>query len=183
MAKLSYKSFGVTNKIDITNWIALKEKGADLQVFVGTHVYLVPRTSIDDFHIACDSWKITTKKFKYLHSSLTCEKCWGKTRFDWIERTVGINENIRDPSMVESCFKRNPKGMITIYRAVNLSYEGIYHLSSPKIIDGYELCSNCRGTGLRMFKEVMPEYKEYKPKGGISWKELVIDVPDQPHIR
>ena len=183
MAKLFYKRFGVTNKIDITNWIALKEKGTDLQVFVGTHVYLLPNTSIDDFHIACGSRKMINIKFKYLHSSLTCEKCYGKTRVDWVERSTGVKENIRDPSMVESCFKRNPKGMIMIYRAINLSYGGIYHLSSPKIIDGYELCSNCRGTGLRMFKEVMPEYKEYKPKGGISWTELVIDAPTPPHIR
>lgn len=180
MADLFYSNFGLMNKLDIKNWIALKEVEADIQVFLGTHVYLLPGFTIDNFHEACRSSSMNESRFKYLHSSLTCGKCHGKTRLDWIERSVGVKETAKKPNIVGTCFQRNPWGVVKIYRAVNLSYGGIYHLSSPKIIDGHELCSNCRGTGLRMFEEVMSEYKEYLPKGGIPWTELVKDVPKPP---
>lgn len=182
MSKIFYRNLNGNNKLDITNWIAIKEPGDNaeyLQVHIGTHVYALMEMTIDSFHQACRSQKMTDVTYRYLHSSLSCLKCRGKTRLDWIEQSVGVKRDGNIPNNVAIHYKRDGRAPVRIFQ-LPLSYGGIYHLSSPRRVLGTELCNECKGTGIKAFGEAHPIYRQYRPKGGISWDQCVIDVAKPP---
>ena len=182
MSKIFYRNLNGNNKLDITNWIAIREPAEDapyLQVHIGTHVYALMGMTIDSFHKAVRSQKMTNAKYRYLHSSLSCLKCRGKTRLDWIEKSVGVKTDQRIPNRVAIHYMRDGRAPIRIFQ-LPLSYGGIYHLSSPKFVSGNELCNECKGTGIKAFGEAYPAYRQYRPKGDTPWNQLVIDVEKPP---
>lgn len=183
MAQIFYHNLNGKNKLDISNWVAIKEIDGGIHAYINTHVYMIPEITIDQFHDAYRATSMTQYMFKYLHSNLPCEKCKGKTRLDWIEKSVGVNLSEQYRHIARSHYIRDGRKPIGLFRTCNISYDGIYHISSPMIYPGYEPCIKCSGTGLRVFGEIGPLHKYYHPKGGVPWDQSVKDVARPPRYR
>jgi len=183
MAQIFFRNLNGTNKLDITHWIAINENNdGHLEMNIGTHMYAIYDITIDGFHTACRSRKMSEYKFRYKNSTLSCEKCKGKTRLDWIENASSVKDGRAIPNAVKLNFLRNPRGRVTV-RHYNHFHGGTHHLSCPRLIEGYHICHKCLGTGLRKFGEGSILLKHYIPKGGKPWEKDVIDVPQHRRYR
>jgi glycosidase len=147
--------------IPLANWRAIRQHpnhaANSLYVILPNfRMYLIHKFTIEEFHLANYNNELLDIPFEYIKNVLSCEKCHGEGRLDWVELSRG------KPSLVEHAFfhefkyTRHRKGKVYIIKVG----ETPYHVSTAYLRKGYEHCDQCLGTGLVMAKEhlIQSEY-------------------------
>lgn len=105
---------------------------------------------------------------RYIHSSLSCYKCYGRGTTDWVTRIVGKknpSKYLDDEKFIVD--KTAPFFLFNTFMSIEDKKVTLY-ISRVKLEDHLEYCDVCGGTGLFMFSALMDEV----PVGEISTCEL-----------
>lgn len=144
-----------SNTIDITNWrfikrgFYIKDKNMKEEiegVYLKTiQTVFIPNTSIDDilyYDKVCNKETLINKYFieSYYIEPPLCTKCWGKGKFDWVERI--ISPTPRHYKHILNSFQRNIHIKLVFDNNENFVF------SRTMLDPGDEYCSQCLGTGL-----------------------------------
>ncbi len=141
-------------KLYTTNWrIITVNKNTDaIETAVNNfRVFEIHHITVEEF-LANNFAKGTIEKpFRYRSNLLSCGVCHGNGSVDWIQKVV--NYAPPDVSLEPYRYKRNPDH-ITKFKPLAAEYkdDAVIYGSVPKILDGYEICSNCKGTGINSMR-------------------------------
>jgi hypothetical protein len=93
------------------------------------------------------------KPFKYSSSLLSCGICYGSGRVDWIRKAMSRGASLEANASV--MYRRDPNH-ISKFEPLSEHKDiiKVIYGSVPRLIDGNELCSNCKGTGVNSIRLV-----------------------------
>jgi hypothetical protein len=149
-ASISNSQNGKFTKLYIANWRLLRNIVGEKKLLVVIHnfqMFKIHDITLQEFH---DNSKIVSgfieKPFKYCKNSLSCEICDGAGRVDWIQKVM-----VRKPSpffYVTKPYRRDPTKIISLDPLPVHRAENVFG-SIPKLPFGFEICSSCKGSGVR----------------------------------
>ncbi len=145
------RSWGLTRPLyfmHITNWRILCEHETNDTIFVTVgnfKTFEVENLTIEELFAVNTNMDIISRPFKYGFHLLSCDKCHGIGKVDWVKNVINV---MPKHGTLFKTFRRNGKH-ITKFDPP-FSYEGIKSMigSVPIVDDGYELCPSCKGTGI-----------------------------------
>lgn len=143
------------NKLYTTNWrvmTASKKKDTVAVVIHNFKMFEIHGVTIEEF-LANNFTKGTIEKpFTYQINLLSCITCHGEGRVDWIQKAVN-RDNLKGSQKVCMYYRRNSHH-ISRFEPLDIHKDTIdvMYGSIPALFDGYELCSNCKGTGVNSMR-------------------------------
>lgn len=152
VGKLFTHSINSKKFIDLGDWRAIREdyysaeKNTGLFIVIPSFQMLfLPEFTINQLNIANHENMKLDIKYKYMYNTLSCRKCGGHGKLDWVEEATGKKEsyNVHDNGYI-----RDKTRAVSIV-AENLN-DPPYYWSATVIELGYKLCKHCYGSGLYM---------------------------------
>jgi hypothetical protein len=148
------KSKRVTKyKVSIDNWRAIGAKSKN-HLFIITrslHCYSIEGISIEQFIETSNIGLDVPKSGRFERVALACQKCRGRGLIDWVTSAMGAAPYIMDSA---EKFQRDPKSPILMCTTHQLKpYPSPMYFSRCIRIEPYELCKECEGTGLHLFRQ------------------------------
>ena len=154
----SVKKTGVFNKLHTTNWRVMTASRTVETIAVAMSnfkMFEIYNITVEEF-LNNNFIKGTIEKpFKYHCNLLSCGICFGDGCVDWIQKAVSRSTDV--PQMPPA-YRRNLNYIskfepLDEHKNITVAIYG----SAPKIFDGNELCSTCKGTGvnsIRLLKQL-----------------------------
>jgi hypothetical protein len=155
----SVKKKGVFNKLHTTNWRVMTASRTVEAIAVAMSnfkMFEIYNITVEEF-LNNNFIKGTVEKpFKYQCNLLSCGVCLGDGYVDWIQKAVS-RSSPELPAMSYT-YRRNVNYIskfepLDEHKNITVAIYG----SAPKIFDGNELCSTCKGTGvnsMRLLKQL-----------------------------
>ncbi len=145
------RSWGVTAqiyRIHVTNWRVLCEHEKKDTIFViasSFKAFEIENMTAQEFLDINTDKEIISKPFQYDSHTLSCDKCHGVGKVDWVKNVINVMP--RQGTSLKAV-RRNGKDITKFLPP--LLYDGVKSMigSVPILHDGDELCSSCRGTGI-----------------------------------
>ena len=144
---------GFFSKLYTTNWrvmTASKNTESIAVAMVNFKMFEIYNITVEEFLNNNFIKETIEKPFKYQSNLLSCSMCHGDGCVDWIQKAVSRSTDI--PRGAHT-YRRNPN-YISKFEPLDEHKDitdAIYG-SAPKIFDGYDLCSNCKGTGVNSMR-------------------------------
>lgn len=134
--------------LHITQWKFIKPDRPGLEVCTGYSVYLIKDMAPRIFHQLNAANMELEYEFKYLRSSLICDRCFGKGTIDWIEKATPKSKELGSIFLNDVLkYVRNKKGPVNILEC----YDGVLtYTSTPRKKRGSDFCPDCFGCGIRL---------------------------------
>ena len=145
---------GFFSKLYTTNWrvmTASKNTESIAVAMVNFKMFEIYNITVEEFLNNNFIKETIEKPFKYQSNLLSCNICHGGGCVDWIQKAVGLD--VPGTPQEPWRYKRNPN-YISKFEPLDEHKDitdAIYG-SAPKIFDGYDLCSNCKGTGINSMR-------------------------------
>lgn len=155
------ESYSNTNlrQIHTANWRLLfeLEENKLIVTLANFEMHCIHNITVEEFHnINRHRWE-TEKPYKFVHCTLSCEKCLGTGKLDWVENVRGKKGGSRRPHRgARFYYGRNPDHINIVNRKDIWDYEvKKFYASVPYLAKGQHLCE-CKGTGV-YFMKTIPE--------------------------
>lgn len=145
--------------IQLANWRAIREHdrhGTDgLYIILPSfRMYFIPGMTMEQFHNHNHQNDILDVPYEYIKNVLSCEKCNGEGKLDWVEVTRGKPQQQYHHGYGEGyTYTRHRRGIVHM---INVGWGPKikpYHISTAFLRKGEEHCNVCSGTGLLMAEE------------------------------
>ena len=157
-AKLLYKNeinnchVDETKKyMNLQNWRALRvgqhHGQIGLYIIIPTcRMYFIPSMTIEQFNKLDSENKAIEVPYEYIKNVLTCERCHGKAKTDWITYARGRNQDDLNEYNTQFDYVRHKLGKVLMVNPGGM--ETPYYASTSFLHRGEEHCKDCCGTGL-----------------------------------
>jgi len=137
------------NKLYTTNWRVMTAGKTTNKLTVSMHnfrTFEIYDMTVNEFLANNFTRGTVERSFKYQINLLSCSICHGEGRVDWIQKAVN-----RDAEMPREAYRyrRNPDHVSKfepLHKHKDIA--DVIYGSIPSLSGGYELCSNCKGTGV-----------------------------------
>jgi len=141
---------GFFSKLYTTNWrvmTASKDRNTMAVVVHNFKLFEIYDITVEEFLANNFTQGTIEKPFKYSNSLLSCGICHGSGRVDWILKAMSYEPSFG--SSVTIFYRRDPNH-ISKFEPLDMHKDiiEVIYGSVPRLIDGNELCSNCKGTGV-----------------------------------
>lgn len=139
-----------------TNWrVILVNKKKDIMTVVtqSFRTFEIYGLTVEEFLANNFTKGDIEKPFKYQGNLLSCAVCRGGGRVDWIQKAVTrYNPEVRKAAYR---YRRNINHISKLKPLdIHKDIVDVIYGSVPTLSDGYELCSNCKGTGVNSIRLV-----------------------------
>lgn len=143
-------------KLYTTNWrVMTSSKNIDT-IAVAMHnfkLFEIHSITVEEFLSNNFTQGIIKKPFKYSNNLLSCGICYGSGRVDWIRKAMSRSASLEANALV--MYRRDPDHISKFEPLdVHTDVVKVIYGSVPRLIDGNELCSNCKGTGVNSIRLV-----------------------------
>ena len=137
--------------MNLQNWRALREhKHRDTKgLFIITsefRMYFIPALTIEQFNIFNSTHQKIDLNYEYIKNVLSCEKCNGKAKTDWVTHARGKQDDHRSEYQRQLDYVRHKLGKVHLVNPGG-DYPP-YHVSTVFLHRGEEHCKDCSGSGL-----------------------------------